>query len=504
MNVGSIWLNVVLCCLLPVLSAQAETAEVQKVVGESEVYTPIGFTPSLSALARYGDVSAFQVDRDGEVFDASAALFTRFRVGLNYDSGIVWEFFKLQLDYEHDLVRGIVTGAEQDLNGDYYPESGGYAAHSLKEAFAKASLGYFLTLGGGITTSQWGLGLLANDGNREWTPGSAYFGAPDGGDVVLRGFAATGPWTSQKIVFFGAYDEAQQDDVMLSGDSASQWVGGVKMGTGEAYEAGIYFVSRTQETSDGKETAVRVYDTYGAFDTSVGDDWTLRLALEGALIEGTTQLAPTVDFPEHDILQLAGAARVSLEGGAWGSVLDILYASGDTNLDDDSVNNFRVDVNYEMGMMLYRHVMAAQTARAPFHASDLNLMGVPNQDLDRIATRGSATNTLAFFPRLWYRPMAGLELYGGPLIALAEVPQPDPFNTRIAGGEVRNALDGIAGTFYGVEVDLGLRWTGIFWGTELQLGAEGGMFFPGSAFNGTDTTTMDDVSAWRVISAFKF
>mgnify|MGYP003308926972 CR=1 FL=1 len=90
---------------------------------------------------------------------------------------------------------------------------------------------------------------------------------------------------------------------------------------------------------------------------------------------------------------------------------------------------------------------------------------------------------MAIFPRAWVRPVDGLEIYGGPLIALSDVVYSDAFNSRIAGGDPQNALNVEPGGYYGTELDLGTRWTGIFWGAEVQVGLEGAVFIPGSALS---------------------
>jgi hypothetical protein len=140
----------------------------------------------------------------------------------------------------------------------------------------------------------------------------------------------------------------------------------------------------------------------------------------------------------------------------------------------------------------------------PVHASDPNLLGIPSDDLDRLPTRGSITNTIAIFPRAWIRPFDGFEVYGGPLIAFSEVPYSDAFNSRLAGGEPKNALDGDAGQYYGTEFDLGMRLTGLLWGTQLQLGVEGAIFLPGDAFVNADGLDMDLVYGGRAMVNYAF
>jgi len=227
----------------------------------------------------------------------------------------------------------------------------------------------------------------------------------------------------------------------------------------------------------------------------------LRLGLEaeGAVIFGDTALAPSTDYPEHEVLQTAVAFRASLDAGAVGSVVDFLFASGDQNIDDDVQHAFKADPNYEMGLLLFRHVIAGHTARGAHTAGDPTLVGVPANDLDRIPTRGSATNTVAVFPRIRYRPVDGFEAYAGPLFAFAVMPLVDPFNTRMAGGEIRSAPNGPAGVYLGTELDFGLRYRMNIEGGEITIGGEVGTLRPGSALSKPDGNGMDAVHGGRFL-----
>jgi hypothetical protein len=82
------------------------------------------------------------------------------------------------------------------------------------------------------------------------------------------------------------------------------------------------------------------------------------------------------------------------------------------------------------------------------------------------------------------------------LVALSEVGYADPANTRF-DGDVRNPLAGDPGAFYGVELDLGVRYRRFFSGTLLEAGLEGAVFFPSSAFVDSADVSMDPVLGMR-------
>ncbi len=483
-------------------------AEALDIAGHQTRYTPFGFTPKLQLFGRVEGYDGFAVDRDGTEYDYNAAVNTQLRVGLSRDDrfGMVRVF----TEYEHDFLTGTLTGGG-DLEGVHVPDSGGYGEATLRKLWLSVSIGPFATIGAGFTTSHWGLGLLANDGAHGWTPGSAYFGDPRGGDRVLRALLASGPFTSQRVTVFAAFDAVRGDDVLFPGDNAIQAVAGVRvgdlapiMGAPTTYEAGVYGVWRRQESDDDQVTEVGVIDVYGRHVHRFANGMALDIGFEGALIVGETALAPTLDAADSDVLQLGAKLQLGFDGGLGGANLDIIYASGDRNFDDEAQNGFKLDINSEVGLILFRQVLAAQTARSPITAANPDLVGLPNEDLDRLPTRGNVTNTVAFFPRGWIRPVDGLEIYAGVLFALSEVDYADAFNTRIAGGDPRNPVNGEPGMYFGTEIDAGIRFRGLLFGSEFTLGLEGGILLPGSALRDASGTTPGALLGGRAMAQYRF
>lgn len=475
-----------------------------RMAGDDLHYKQLGFTPRLSIAGRVENYSAFNVDRDGTRYNYNTAFNTQLRVGLQRDDR--FGFIRLVTEYEHDFLTGPVVGGG-DLDGRFVPDSEGADTESLRKLYAQLSFGPVATLGVGFMTSHWGLGLVANDGAHGFQPGTADFSDPRGGDRVLRALLASGPYTSQRVVVFGAFDIVQDDDVLFPGDEAIQAVGGIRVGEvrpefgeGTPYEAGVYGVWRRQTASDDQITEVGVVDLYARYQHR-WPGMSLDVAFEGAAIFGTTELAPTNDFTTHDVLQLGAKLRVLFDAGIGGAALDVLYASGDQNFDDGAQNGFRADINSEMGLILFSQVMAAQTSRTVVTAQNPDLIGVPNEDLDRLATRGNVTNTISFFPRGWVRPIDGLEIYGGVLFALAEVDYTDAFNGRLAGGGGKNPTNRTPGGYYGTEIDMGIRFHGLLYGTEVSVGVEGGVLFPGSALEGTSD---DALFGGRAFARYRF
>lgn len=474
-------------------------------LGKTNLHIPIAVT------LRGEGVGGYPLDRYGTELGAGGAFAPRARVGLKFDTGSTLSGVLLSAEYEHDVPTGFLQ-LRDPVDGAGMPESQALE-HALRKANIRAQFGNNARVGVGLMTSHWGLGLIANDGARDWEPGSARFTDPRDGDRVLRAFAAVGLHQGLGLVATVAADHVYDDDVLITtreealpgtgGDQAFQGIASLAIGAGKPVGGGIYAVYRQQTTADGRRLNTAVIDLTARSQFRLAPTVSLTLEGEAALIAGKTTFATTPEFIEQDVLQLGAAARASLDAGRFGGVFDFLYASGDQNPDDSSQNAFRADPNYEMGLFLFRHVIAAQTGRSVRTAGDPELIGKPTPGVDRLPTRGSPTNTIAFFPRAWWRPVDTLEIYGGPLIALSEVPLADPLNSRVAGGEPRNALDGIPGRYLGTELDVGVRWRLVSGPQQLTLGVEGGVLLPGPAFADALGNPMQPVAGARAILDYR-
>jgi hypothetical protein len=332
-------------------------------------------------------------------------------------------------------------------------------------------------------TSHWGLGLVANDGAHGWEPGSARFTDPRGGDLVLRGFVGTGPLGSAHVTATLAAEKVRDDAILLAGDSAIQAIASLMIGHDQPNQIGWFMVHRHQTMADGSMLDVNVIDAAGklTFDLHPA---TLKLEAEGALVFGNTTLGPSVEHPRSTVRELGGVLRASVAYERWGGVLDLIYASGDGNAHDGKVHGFHANPNFETGLLLFRYVQAAQTGRGYVTASDPQIANQPPAGVERLPSRGGLTDAVVLFPRFWVRPARGLEAYAGVLLGFAPAKNIDVFNTDVAGGSPRNAINGSSGGYYGTELDVGVRYRAHFFGTELTAGAECGLLMQGSALGG--------------------
>ncbi len=473
----------------PVATKPAAPGPAQRVTKRADGYRPLGYYRwrggkvrfPIMLGARTEAVNSFAVDRDGNTFQSGAAISPLLRIGVRLETTrpLVGKLM-LMMEYEHDLPTGSWTSGDP-VDGEGLPNGASFN-HSLRKAYGRLSVGPYLHVGGGFMTSHWGLGLLANDGGHGWEPGSARFTDPRGGDIVLRGFLATGPLTKAGIVATVAFDKVWEDAILLDGDSAYQFIASALVGRNKPHQGGFFLVHRRQTATGGRTLNVTAIDLAGRTELKLTKGGSkLIIEAEAAVIFGETSFGASPDYPTSKVIQLGAALRTSLDFCRFGGVLDLVYASGDQNSYDDSSSGFRADPNFETGLLLFRYVQAAQTGRGYGTATDPQLVGAPPGGIERLPTRGGVSNAVVIFPRLWVRPVRGLEIYGGVLVALAPVKNIDPFNTKLAGGSSRNALDGTPGSYWGTEVDLGVRYRLGLRRTVLEIGLEGGVLFPGSA-----------------------
>ena len=510
---------------------------------ETKQYSPLlslkaskwQFDFPVTLSGRYEQASSILLDRDNTSLESSYIDMLA-RIGFRVDAKDGLLPFLFKAEFEADVISGSeLFGSAKDIDGLGFagtrplavPGEVNFYRDSLRKAYIQASLMQYAHLIGGVMTSQWGLGLLANDGTQGWKPRNAVFHDPRGGDRVLRAMLATGPHSKRHQIFATvAFDQLLNDDIMLEGDEGHQFVGALMYGRGKPKNAGIYFVRRhqvspartitTNERGFGINVAegvtdVNVIDATFSLEYNLGDSiGQFKLAGEAAYIFGDSTLAPNAEVSTREVRQLGIAAKASLDRDNHGFLVDFMFASGDGDLNDEYNAAFIADPNYTMGLLMYRHLMAGHTGRALVTASNPDIVGAPPQDVERFATQGSVSNTIAFFPRAYYQVLQrekgdrmDLEVYGGTLVAFSATPLLDPFNTRIQGGDRKNALNASAGSYLGTEIDIGFRWRQFFDSSQLTTGAEFGYLIPGSAFVSNTGQDQENVFGGRFILEYR-
>jgi hypothetical protein len=178
--------------------------------------------------------------------------------------------------------------------------------------------------------------------------------------------------------------------------------------------------------------------------------------------------------------QLGARATVRWDRPTFSLYLEGDYASGDADpTTRSSLTQFRFAEDANVGLLMFEHALAYQSARAAAAADAFvranGALGTPSE---QIATRGSFTNAVALFPQIDLRPIDDLLVRMGALFAWAPARVVDPFASLRDGGDPVSFAGGAPGRAYGTELDLRVQYR-MF--EHFAADLESAVLFPGSA-----------------------
>ncbi len=364
----------------------------------------------------------------------------------------------------------------------------------------------------GQQPSHWGMGILANDGDHP-----TLFGDYQGGSIAERVIFATKPAgkDSPFNVAVGGdlvFKDATAD--LVDGDRAFQGVLAAFYADKHDNMIGFYGVyrdqRRTRESLPGREfdesLKVWVFDSSGKFNAKIpGLSGHVFGEYEVAYLLGDTSSFRTVNQTRNnereDVRALGasaslGAVTTSGEGdGRWGNFVAQLewgWAQGDANPNDGVSRRFRFDPNHNVGLILFDEALAWKTARASNIASDPALTNRPAPGSQLLPSNGGVFGATYLNPTVVWRPTRPLDLKLGAVIAQTTADVVDPVQVATTG-RFRNYDGGDPKSHdLGVEIDVGTEYRlALDYDMTLQLGAQGGVFFPGNAFADAAGNKMD-------------
>lgn len=377
----------------------------------------------------------------------------------------------------------------------------------------------------GRMPSQWGLGILVNDGN-----GLGEWGDPMYGSTFDRVLFATRPLTIVNALTRGdarptplilalAYDKLVEDappeDAADRSAIRATPFGFLSNGDDDVQEAiaaliwadpdfhperasdelfgGMYLINRWQEVTDAN---VWIMDAFWRLQRALGDSLpSLYTAGELLYITGSSQgldlgfgCDPDIgDCPEVDASIFGAVARVGLVDRAerWTGTLEVGHNSGDGQIIANrelTVRPFHSD--YRVGLLLYRVAVAARTA------AGLTDLARP------LWSKGGVWNSSYLWPQFRYEILPGIEAHGAFLMAWADELTYEVYvNDRARFGDTSCSLfEGDC--FLGWEADLALR---VKWGENdlLHWDTEGGLMRAGGALR-SDTFGLGEPWLWTV------
>jgi hypothetical protein len=483
-----------------------------------------GFRPSAEYRVQLTDVRPVAITEENH---ANADwIEQRLRLDLTAD----WKD-KVRIVASVDVLDGVLWGDNGDLGKDPEPTSGANV-NTTNPNFSRLCM----TLRDASTPldpHSYGLGLCPTDvifprrlygevmtpvgmlriGRQPFTEGASValndgdgrknrFGIANRGNSVDRILFATKPFEALKpasqrdaspdrgffLVF--AYDRLVTDQPQRLDQALHGWVTAVRLlapkhPLGTDLETRLYHAFRWDE-----QYGTAIHAIGGRLISRFGRFWA---GLDGAMIAGSTREVSdafrviTNDPSTTQAIRQMGARAVIRYDLPWlTAYLEADYASGDADPQVRTpLTQFRFAEDTNVGLLLFKHVLAYQTGQAAAAAIPLlQNLKAPSLPVEAVASRGSFTNAAAIFPQVDVRPMKNLLLRGGALFAWAAQPVNDPINSQqrrdglTINDDLVNFAGGKPGSFYGVELDARVQYR-MFEHVAFDL--EGAMLFPGDA-----------------------
>ncbi len=356
----------------------------------------------------------------------------------------------------------------------------------------------------GFQTFTWGTGMVANDGAGAQQADGPQFGSSRLGNIVLRGSYALKPlrdahspfWRS--LAAFIAADGVLRDDnaSWLDGDRAYSGVLGVRAeDAGDAL--GLLVSTRSQldrydawRPDDASVTRVVVLDGYGkkSLELTPGQRILLEGEVAGIFGRSTRPYGEETFKKGAAVVQLGAVGRVRWDHdpSRLSTHLELGYASGDNDPRDANARQFTMHSDHNVGLLLFERVLPAVSARSVDRLADGQLVAQPPASARFAINQGAVQNAAYMHPVVRWRPLQQLELRLGWLFAVAASDVMDAYQTGVHGGFATTPGGQVrGGRVYGHEFDARAAWTQPLPGKlAVRVGAEGGVFLPGAAFDG--------------------
>jgi len=386
-------------------------------------------------------LSDFDVNAEGTQLGQETWLDARLRIGAKMpffigDLETEWEVNTPQLMGDMWEIPGLVDERQRD-------------ARMMNTLPRKLNLTGFVgnyQVSAGLTTSHWGLGMLANDGaHPDW------WGRSDFGDRVIRLRATRLPYYDgppKKIELFttAALDMVVGDEIgRLDNDQlAFQAIFSMLWKHRNESQWGAYTVIRHQlERDRSRSTTALALDMFGDADWKIGN-CTLRTAAEGAVIVGSTDRATTYGSRNAQrVAQVGATGLLELENQKESLMFRLRagYASGDANSDDGTTSDFAFDRDFSAGVVMFDQLNGGIEAATYNHLTDPDISGQPPDGVDALVTEGAFRRATFVQPAIQFKPISWMAARVGTTLAWATAPVSQPFYSYRAGGVPHNHLN---------------------------------------------------------------
>jgi hypothetical protein len=243
--------------------------------------------------------------------------------------------------------------------------------------------------------------------------------------------------------------------------------------------AGTYIVLRKQARSFTKAPQDDTGPDHGSF-VGIYDAYVrarvTRAYLEGeflAIIGETTGGVPLPPDSKKEVRLYGGVGKAGYVSPMLDAIFEVGWASGTTDLLGERFTQRPLHPDYGVGLILYRQVLRERSYQV---YSAFNARG--------FSSGGGVIDSKYIFPRVRFRPpvkkLKGLELIVGVLAAWADKRDDVLFSATFPDGRKR-------GSYLGTELDAALKYS--FYEDHIRFSFEGGYLFFGEQLRAVDPAT---------------
>ena len=378
-----------------------------------------------------------------------------------------------------------------------------------------ATTGPGINIHDGSRTNRWGVSRFAASADRflfATKISEAFAMLLDKGHVADR--------SMDDGVFVGvAYDQVVEDDISVGRDDLHQVLGLVQWKARQPgwfglpwkdFLAQVVVGGRFGKEFDTNVLAIPAVLAFGVGPVRFRGEFVSVFGHTREISEGLAALresdATKRVIRDQTIRMFGAQAQLDVTTGPVTSTLEFDYASGDSDPRDDTpMTTFSFDRDANVGLLLFKHILAFETARsAGVGIENLRNMGTRSFPLTELASDGRVQNALCVFPQVLYKPWESLGIRTGALFAWSAAPVVDPIMTLLSedGAEISddavNWNGGKPARFYGTELDLQVEWT---YREHFVWTVEGATLIPGAAL---EDESGDAVPSFLVQNRFTF
>ena len=378
-------------------------------------------------------LSDFAVDAEGTQLGQTAWFDARARVGatMPFFLGTLdteWEINAPQLFGDMWTIPGIEDERQRDAR----------ILQILPRKLSITSQAGPYQVSAGLTTSHWGLGLLANDGaHPDW------WGRSDFGDRVIRLRATRLPFSNKaphraELFTTAAVDLVVSDDLgrLDAGQVAGQGILSALWRHKDRGQWGAYMVLRHQRERDrSRQTTALAADAFAQLYWDVGE-WTLQTSAEAAVLLGNTNRATTYTSRSgQNVAQLGATGLMELQSPEkrFTARLRAAYGTGDGQPDNGVASNFLFDRDFSAGTVLFDQFKGGVEAASYQQLIDPDVSGQPPDGADALVTEGAFQSAVFVQPAIALSPIPWNQIRLGASLFWSTAPMSQPFYTYRAG-----------------------------------------------------------------------